>query len=290
MNFQKTPHIIKPSGIFTGRFFVCNTQKINMDTTSSQLVLLYDGTFEGLLSAVFDAYRQKQRPAGIVPKGGQLPLFATQHTVITSETKSQRVWKGLGERLSRQEHEKVFQVFLSELPEVDWLLFRYICQVFDTPYNTEQNYGDELVLQVKKIYHKVAKEALKMISFVRFQKTTDGTYFAGVAPRHNVLSMIAMHFKNRFADQRWVIYDMKRDYGIFYDMNELQETTIDALQANRQTGKIHDSIADKDETFYRRLWQQYYHSATIKERSNRRQLLHFMPLRYWQYLPERWND
>lgn len=50
------------------------------------------------------------------------------------------------------------------------------------------------------------------------------------------MPLIEKHFKNRFADQRWLIYDNNRKYGIYYDLNEVE--TIQLLfDENTNNGK-----------------------------------------------------
>ena len=60
-----------------------------------------------------------------------------------------------------------------------------------------------------KIWKRVDWERLRMFQFVRFQKAADGTFFAAFEPQHNALPLTIEHFKDRFADQKWLIYDMK---------------------------------------------------------------------------------
>ena len=34
------------------------------------------------------------------------------------------------------------------------------------------------------------------------------------------LPMLIKHFRNRYADQKWIIYDVKRGYGLHYDLHD----------------------------------------------------------------------
>ncbi|MFN8364013.1 MAG: DUF4130 domain-containing protein [Cloacibacterium normanense] len=61
-----------------------------------------------------------------------------------------------------------------------------------------------------------------MLAFVRFELLQDEVYFAKIEPDFNVLPLIRKHFKERYADQKWMIFDLKRHYGIFYDLKEVQ--------------------------------------------------------------------
>ena len=56
-------------------------------------VYIYDKTFDGLLTAVFDAYFRKTFPDFLLSEGDALPLFYDElHTVVTDEEKAARVW------------------------------------------------------------------------------------------------------------------------------------------------------------------------------------------------------
>lgn len=58
-------------------------------------VYIYDKTFDGLLTAVFDAYFRKTFPDFLLSEGDALPLFYDElHTVVTDEEKAARVWRG----------------------------------------------------------------------------------------------------------------------------------------------------------------------------------------------------
>ena len=61
-------------------------------------VYIYDKTFDGLLTAVFDAYFRKTFPDFLLSEGDALPLFYDElHTVVTDEEKAARVWRGFAE-------------------------------------------------------------------------------------------------------------------------------------------------------------------------------------------------
>ena len=52
-------------------------------------VYIYDKTFDGLLTAVFDAYFRKTFPDFLLSEGDALPLFYDElHTVVTDEEKA----------------------------------------------------------------------------------------------------------------------------------------------------------------------------------------------------------
>ena len=127
-----------------------------------------------------------------------------------------------------------------------------------------------------------------MLQFVRFQKASDGTFFAPVEPLYNVLPLTIPHFKDRFADQPWLIYDIKRKYGFYYDRKTVEEITFsDDSQTHLITGILDKELKDKDEQLFQELWKTYFKAICIKERLNPRKHKQDMPVRYWKLLTEK---
>ena len=193
-------------------------------------VYVFDGTMDGLLTAVFDAFARKELSVTLLMSGDALPLFCDNiYKVCTDEEKARRVWTGLEKRLSPEAVRLVAVSWLSELRELNQSLFHYICKAFAPlpkgtgsacrdaqPKSIERNFADPDVLAVTNIARRVLHEQLRMKQFIRFQKAKDGTYLAVVAPDHNVLPLIIDHFADRFNDQPWLIYDARRHYGYYY--------------------------------------------------------------------------
>ena len=120
-------------------------------------VFVYDKTFEGLLTAVFDAYSRRSFPDLLLAEGEPFPLFYDEAvTICTDDAKVDRVWKGLQKRLSAMALSVITVTWLSELPETDMLLFRYIRKAIDAPRTIELNFGDPDVLEVSKVWKKSA--------------------------------------------------------------------------------------------------------------------------------------
>ena len=246
----------------------------------------YDGTFDGLLTCVFEAFDRKQFPQQIFKHETPL-LFTENYNIETDEQKANRVVEGLRKKLSPIAFQMVFTCWLSELEEIEVLLFNYICKSFLAEKSIEMNFADSDVLELSKIYRKVGKEAERMRQFVRFQKTTDNIYFASIKPLYNVLPLVSDFFKDRFADQQWVIYDLKRDYALYYNLRKVETVHFEDLKINRLNGKLHSKLLTQDEQYFQSSWKDYLKSVTIKERKNLKQQLQFMPKRFWKYLTEK---
>lgn len=252
------------------------------------ILFIYDKTFEGLLTAVFHAYSRRTFPDRLLAEGEPLPLFYDEVvTIHTEEDKCDRVWKGLQKRLAALSLSVLTVAWLSEQEGVDLLLFRYIRKALDTPQSIELNFGDPDVLEVSKVWKKVSNERLRVMQFLRFQKAADGTFFAAVAPIYNVLPLVIPYLQDRFADQTWLIYDLKREYGYYYDRKEVTEVRFETKEAHLLSGLLSESLMDKDEKLFQQMWKEYFKSTAIKERLNPKLHRQHMPARFWKYMAEK---
>lgn len=135
---------------------------------------------------------------------------------------------------------------------------------------------------------KVAGERMRVLQFMRFQKTADQTYFGIMEPIYNVYPLTIQHFQDRFADQAWIIYDARRRYGYYYDLKEVNEITFENSQADfLRHGKLQDELLDKNEKLFQEGWKSYFHSVCIQSRLNPVKHKKDMPVRFWKYLTEK---
>lgn len=249
---------------------------------------IYDNTFEGFLTLVFDCYELKIFPDRILGnKNHQPSIFPESYEVISDETKAKRVWKGLHKKISNASCQLLYHAFLSEIYNVELLILHYIREVFESPINIELNFGNHYVLEMLKMDKKVTREAQRILMFVRFQKTTDEIYYAPFDPKYNVLPLVIKHFENRFADQKWIIYDTRRKYGFYYDLKNTSEFRFTESLIDPATGKLDKSMMAEDEQLFQELWKSYFKSMCIKERINPKLHMQLLPKRFWKYLTEK---
>lgn len=135
------------------------------------------------------------------------------------------------------------------------MLFRYIRKAINSPHSIETNFADpdvlELAKSIKSRWRTSTPHAVRP-----FPKAADGTFFAAVEPQFNALPLAVDHFKDRFADQRWLIYDVKRQYGYYYNLTEMEEVTFeDPRQAHLVTGMLNETLMDNDEKLFQKLWK-----------------------------------
>lgn len=251
--------------------------------------LTYDGSFGGLLNCIYAVYERKITLVRICRVEHYLPdAFAQSVHIANDPDKAKRVWEGMKKRLTNKGLQWFYYAYLSGLPEMEEMLLAFSRMVFRHSENIENNYGNPTVLQLAKTAKKVGREKHRMEAFVRFRETKEGLYYASIEPDFNVLPLILPHFKKRYADQHWLIYDIRRKYGIHYSANDesTSEVKIDWAEGVKP-GSECGHIFTLEEGWYQQLWQDYFKSSGITERKNMRLHIQHVPRRYWKYLTEK---
>lgn len=246
--------------------------------------VLYDGTFDGFLTAVFEVYEYKIAEPRI--KKGNVAvgsLFGEVHVTETNKEKAKRVIAKLEQKISKTAMSQLYKSFLSEVADIENVLLRYVQYMIASVYGVENDYGHPDVLMVQQLSKKVYREKHRMEAFVRFQLTKDRLYYAIIQPDYNVLPLVLSHFKERYADQQWLIYDSRRKYGLYYDLQEVTEVTVDFNDKNGEQKNVYDEKED----LYQELWKHYFDSVNIKARKNTKLHIQHVPKRYWRYLIEK---
>lgn len=250
-------------------------------------IITYDGTYDGFITAVFDIYEYKiQNPIIKSKLNFDNELFSEEHEVLTDPYKVKRILKSLKDIIATGGLRTLYYAFLSELNAIENSLYEVMKYAFDSKINIMADFSHPTVLKVSQTARKVAREKHRMEAFVRFQLTKDNIYFANIEPDFNVLPLIKEHFVSRYADQKWIIYDLKRSYGLFYDLTKTQHIHID-FSDHFETIKSDSKLFTKEELLHQELWKEYFKSTNIEERINTSLHIKHVPKRYWKYLTEK---
>jgi probable DNA metabolism protein len=267
--------------------------------------LLYDGSLNGLMTAIFTIYDRKIKlPIIALDSREQNHLFEGTELVITDPDKAQRVWKRFNSLCEHQDSHQVYCAFLSEIIGIENTIYEYLKMTFTAQKAPGGNNANATVLKITQAAKMVNHERQRMETLVRFHLIDEETYYANIEPDFNVLPLIANHFKDHYPNQKWVVYDLKRNFGISYDLKTVQEVQIDFKKARSQGGVVPTSASENksnvdssssfrsstalrtnsNEINYKDLWNQYFNSTHIKSRKNLKLHLQYVPERCWKYL------
>lgn len=255
------------------------------------VTFFFDESFEGLLSAVFDAWTGRRFPDALLGHGARLPLLAGgTHHVVTERTKASRVFAGLRERLSDVALRDLMTAWLAEEAQASLPLFRYLCKTFSARRSLEHDLADPDAFAVTRLARRVRGECHRLEGFVRFQECSDATLFACIRPDCNVLPLLLPHFADRLAGERWALYDAGRRYGVLHDRGRLHDLFLDPGKAGylaANSGRLPATHLSEQEAVCAALWRTYFDAAAVADRINPRLQRRCMPSRFWPYLTEK---
>lgn len=241
---------------------------------------VYDGSFEGLLTAIFEAYYRKEEPVSIVSEQGLQQDLLVQYVHINTDSgKSDRVYTSIWRNISNEALKNVYHTYLSENPDAGILVYRYLKLGWKMGSKVDLHLSDDTVFKIMDINRRLEFEVHRLMGFVRFRQVEGGIYYAALSPDNNVVELLAPHFAERLADQKWIIHDVKRELAALYNMKTWIMSEFSAADIPGDT---------EEETRYVKLWREFFNTLAIPSRNNPKLQRQLLPRRYWEHLTEKW--
>ena len=241
-------------------------------------IYMHDGTFDGLLTCIFDAYVTGETPANIIA-AGDLALALDQEIkqILTSPAKAARVQNGIIHTLGEEAAENVFTASLSTDPDTGKAIFNFLQLGFRVGRSANSMLSDPSVWKLHAICRLVRREQHAFTEFLRFGELTGGVYLSEFKPNANILPLIMPHFAGRFNDCAFVIHDKGRRMAGVYDKSGWYLTSTERMTLPAFT---------QGERDMRALWKLFFQSITIKERVKPTRQRNVMPIKYRKYMTE----
>ncbi len=243
-----------------------------------ELVYLYDGSFEGLLTCVYEIYYRKDDPKKIIPKEcNRFSLIEEYIQIDTDTEKFKKVYESIERKISREFLRTVFYIYLSEEEDSGIIILDYIRTGYKFGRDVLNYQTNPHVRAANEVYRRVSYERHRYLGLLRFKMLEGGVLYATIEPDHNIISMLGGHFSQRMSSEYWIIHDVKRNIAVFYNKEQW---------IIRSLNESIDLRFDENEQSYQELWKTYYKHISIPNRKNLRQKRAYMPTRYWKHLVE----
>lgn len=236
---------------------------------------LYDGSFEGLLTCIYNHYYIK-KASGIYVKGQYQSDFLSVCKEITTDLKkSEKVYHAIKTKISSQSLKNAYYLFLSNYHEKENLILSYLIRAFKMGPSIDEHHSDPMIHQVHLISRKVSLEAHRFLGLLRFSDL-NGTLYSIIEPDHDILVLLGDHFTDRLKNQNFIIHDKRRKKALW---SKQGEWLISFYELN-------DGFISQKEQTYEKLWKHYYNHIAVEGRENDRLRKQYMPARYWKHLTE----
>lgn len=204
-------------------------------------ILIYDGSFNGFLTVIFKAFDEHIQVADIQKNLiAQRGLFSDTETVFTQLENAKSVWNGIQTK-SHIAIRTIYFAFLSEQKGIELLLYTYVKKLFSPADMISLNFADDLESRINQLAKIVGKEKQLMESAVKFNETADAVHFATIRPNNDILPLISRYYRFQRSDKPWLIYDAKRNYGLYYNLKsvELISLNTDILPTGLDLNTLH---------------------------------------------------
>lgn len=237
---------------------------------------LYDGTFEGLMTCIYNHYK-KEKATGIYEESNyQQSLVVCSKIVETDISKAMIVSNAINKLISREAYIHIYYCFLSDNLNKENIILDFLIFGFKYGRKTMNFYTHEKVLPINEIYKKVAREEHRILGILRFSDV-GGVLYAKYSPDNDISILLADHFADRYKYEKFIIYDEKRQKALVYANNKWEI---------KEKVSIDDIEFSNDEKRIQNLWKQYFTDLAIKERKNTNLQFQFVPSRYRKNMAE----
>ena len=240
------------------------------------MILVYDGTFEGFLSLVYEVYYKKLKPTKIYKTLPNEILFEEILEINSSKESGIKVLNAIKTKFPKEILEKILNIFMCDSKEFEMALLEYIVIGFK---DSKQlyNINNSCVFYLNNLEKELFRVTHKLTGFIRFEELEDKTLYAKIESKFNVVYFLGRHFLKRFNNQNFIIHDINRKIAFVKIENDfsIQEVAF-----------FDEPNYSSNEQKFQKLWKSFFSGVTLKERINPKLQRQLVPLLYRTYMNE----
>jgi probable DNA metabolism protein len=244
--------------------------------TGEQIVYLYDGSFPGLMCALYESLHRNCLPEDVCSEDSAvLYLYPTQR-IITDEGQARSFQKWILEHCGSDVLTFVRHGFLSCLARREIRILRFLRLARERgPRVLDMLQHDDVLPLHRAVLH-LRRESHLLKGFVHFS-LRQGVLVATIGPRNQVLPLLAEHFCTRFSAERFLIHDSTNNMVLMHDPPRTELLSVTGVEL---------SAKDQGEEDIEALWRLFYDTIAVSGRENPRLRMSLMPKRYWSFMTE----
>lgn len=243
----------------------------------SNYIFLYNNEFIDLLNLIKLLIKKRIIPLNIKNDKYQANLF--EETLKLDYEQDDSIINEIIKASSKEVFNTIYKIFLSNKDDKEIIIYYFLLQSFK--YKNKIFYMRNLcgVNEALKITKYVEHETHKFKGFLRFKELKGNILYAEIEPENNILFFVSKHFQRRLKNEYWIIEDKKRNLLSIYDKNKFFLTSTEYFTLmQKELSECEEDVLE--------LWKNFYKTIAIKERTNERCRMNFMPKKYWKYIIE----
>lgn len=240
------------------------------------MTLIYDGSFEGFLTLVYEVYYKKLHVNKITKEKINSLIMEDISEIQTDIHKAKKVLTALKNNFSKKNFSTIRNIFLCDSKEFEKSLLEFIILGFKDEINL-QNINHPCIFYIRALEKELFMIVHKMTGFVRFEELDDETLYAKIDTKFNVLYFLGEHFLKRLGRLDFIIHDIKRGYAFVKNQENI---------SIKQVASFEEPTHSKDEEKFKKLWKTFFESVAIEKRKNKKLQQNLVPLIYRTYMSE----
>jgi probable DNA metabolism protein len=240
------------------------------------MIVLYDGSFEGFLTLVYEVYYAKLHVKNIIKKIPERLVFESVHEIFSDEEKAQKVLNAIKKHFSKERQRTIFNIFLCDTQEHEMALLEYIRIGFKNPKELA-NITNAHLFYIQNLEKELLRLVHRMYGFTRFEELEDGTLYAKIETKFNILPFLGEHFSKRLGNIPFIIHDTTRSLAFLKDEKSYEIRSIASFET---------PLYSTEEAHVQEQWKRFFQATTIQSRHNPKLQRNLVPLLYRTYMNE----
>ena len=255
---------------------------------------------EDIFTAVYDAWASRLGHGNVLLEietpNRQPRLFARDRYVKRDDQKAEKVARSVYRKISAEAYHGIYQAALSFEEDRADAIYRFLIRGFEVGAEVIDRLQDPAVCRVFELSRRVGRESHLFLEFARFAQWENGILFGRLAPKCNVLPIIAPHFDGRLSGENWILYDETRrraavhPAGGSWFLADTAEAGWEELFAEQEAKEKDPLLVPTDQEAWEELWKGFVKNIAIGPRVNPALQRNLMPLWYRKHMTEHQSE
>lgn len=250
-------------------------------------ILQCEDSPQGIFSAVYSAWELKlghertSIQACGIEASLNLELFAEYIHIETVQEKARKVMHTIRTRFSEEILEELYLIASSNGEDKADVVYHYIQLLLSMGMQARRHLSNPYIVRAMELSRAAGNERHHYLGFLRFIETPQGILLGRFEPKNNITELVMPHFADRFPEEHFVIWDIKRNIaGVHLHGPDYMMLFLTAEQAEK-LGKYEEQEEETEQ-----LWRAFVENISIKSRENKELQRNNLPLRFRSYMPE----
>ena len=227
-------------------------------------------------------------------------LFCQYCLVTRDLEKAEKVSRSVARKISPEAYWGIYRASLSFEADRADAIYRFLIEGFRVGADVIHRLQHPAVCRVFELSRKVGNETHLFLGFTRFVQWDNGVLFSRLAPKCNVLPLVAPHFDDRMSGENWIIYDETRHKaavhpadGRWFLVDTVEVGWEEMLRQEkhnspglRPAGRRLTSGQLNDGEVWEQLWRTFVDGIAIEPRRNPGLQRNLLPLWYRKNMTE----